>query len=100
MDAKSLDDTPNTAVLVEKQPREPETGMIHSDSTQCEVQGRQLTGHVLSLRVLVVADSQTSNSFVCSLEMLEMGRESGSYICYVLKYAFYGTLVLIKRLLC
>ena len=31
----------------------------HSDPTQCEVQGRQVTGHVLSLCVLFVADSQT-----------------------------------------
>ena len=67
MDA--IDDTLKSAVLAEKQPRKPETGMIgvffnhefpfgHSDPTQCEVQGRQLTGHVLSLRVLFVADSQ------------------------------------------
>lgn len=119
MDAKSLDDTPKTAVLAEKPPRKPETGMIgvfsfnhefpfeQFDPTRCEVQGRQLTGHVLSLRVLFVADLQTSHSFLYSLyfarkscKHTEMGRESGSYICYVLKYAFYGTLVLIKRLLC
>ena len=99
--------------------RLPETGMIGGFLTRISVRTfrphpvwdpRATTDRSRALFTRFICCRLANQSFVRLLRSLyfarksskhtEMGRESASYIRYVLKYAFYGTLVLIKRLLC
>ena len=99
--------------------RLPETGMIGGFLTRISVRTfrphpvwdpRATTDRSRALFTRFICCRLANQSFVRMLRSLyfarksskhiEMGRESASCIRYVIKYAFYGTLVLIKRLLC